>query len=102
MSRTIAAPTPPTVLAWSTGYLLHATGAPPALARAAQYASFPLRFLDAVGPRRNRADASSGVSFFGRRSESAIGPKDMAAYYDNSGTTRVIGSTGHAPDHTSE
>lgn len=70
-----------TVLSWSAKYLLHAMGAPPGVARVAQYASFPLRFLDGVGPRRNRADASSGVYFFGVRSEGSIGPKDMVAYY---------------------
>jgi SAM-dependent methyltransferase len=70
-----------TVLSWSVKYLLHAMGAPTGVAKAAQYASFPLRFLDAVGPRRNRADASSGVYFFGRRSEGSMGPKDMVAYY---------------------
>jgi SAM-dependent methyltransferase len=70
-----------TVLGWSAKYLLHALGAPSALAKAALYASFPLRFLDGVGPRRNRADASSGVYFFGRRSEASLGPKDMVAYY---------------------
>jgi SAM-dependent methyltransferase len=71
-----------TVMAWSAKYLLHAMGAPHAVARVAQFASFPLRFLDTVGPRRNRADASSGVYFFGRRSETSIGPKDMVAYYE--------------------
>ena len=70
-----------TVLSWSTKYLLHAMGAPRSFAKAVQYATFPLRFLDTVGPRRNRADASSGVYFFGRRSEGSIGPKDMVAYY---------------------
>jgi hypothetical protein len=47
----------------------------------ARYASFPLRYLDGLGPRRNRTDAASSVYFFGRRSEHSLGPKDMIAYY---------------------
>jgi SAM-dependent methyltransferase len=70
-----------TVLSWSVKYLLHAMGAPSVVAKAAQYACSPLRYLDGVGPRRNRADASSGVYFFGRRSEGSVGFKDMVAYY---------------------
>jgi SAM-dependent methyltransferase len=70
-----------TVLSWSAQYLLHAMGAPSAVAWAARYASFPLRYLDQVGPRRNRTDAASSVYFFGLRSEHSIGPKDIVAYY---------------------
>lgn len=70
-----------TVLSWSAKYLLHAMGAPSAVGWLARYASFPLRYLDGLGPRRNRTDAASSVYFFGRRSEHSLGPKDMIAYY---------------------
>jgi hypothetical protein len=84
-----------TVLAWSAKYLLHAMGAPSALAKAAQYACFPLRYLDGVGPARNRADASSGVYFFGRRSDRSVGPKDMIAYYAAQAERRPSDADGH-------
>jgi SAM-dependent methyltransferase len=80
-----------TVLSWSAKYLLHAMGAPALLAKAAQFACSPLRFLDAVGPMRNRADASSGVYFFGRRSDRFIGPKDMVAYYEDQSQRSRVG-----------
>jgi SAM-dependent methyltransferase len=70
-----------TVMSWSAKYLLHAMGAPTAVGWGARYASFPLRYLDKVGPRRNRTDAASSVYFFGRRSERSLMPKDMVAYY---------------------
>jgi SAM-dependent methyltransferase len=70
-----------TVLSWSAQYMLHAMGAPSAIAWMARYASYPLRYLDGVGPRRNRSDAAFSVYFFGRRSEQSLGPKEMVAYY---------------------
>lgn len=42
---------------------------------------FWLRFIDRLIPRAYASDAASAVYFLGRKSDSAIGPKDMVAYY---------------------
>jgi SAM-dependent methyltransferase len=42
---------------------------------------FWLRYLDRLIPRGYASDAASAVYFLGRKSNSAISPKDMVAYY---------------------
>jgi len=44
-------------------------------------ALFWLRYFDRWIPRSHASDAASAVYFLGRRSDSAIGPKEMIAYY---------------------
>ncbi|CAN5277411.1 hypothetical protein BH09PSE2_BH09PSE2_00340 [soil metagenome] len=70
-----------TVLSWGVRGLVHALGAPSKVSTALKYLTFPLRFLDGVGPMRNRADGASGVYFFGSKSTESLTPKDMVAYY---------------------
>ena len=76
---------PGTVLSWAVRGLAHGLGAPSQVATLIKYASFPLRFLDRLGPRRNRADGASGVYFFGRRSDETLKPADMVGYYARQG-----------------
>jgi ubiquinone/menaquinone biosynthesis C-methylase UbiE len=42
---------------------------------------FWLRYLDRLIPQSYASDGASAVYFVGRKSDSAIGPKDMIAYY---------------------
>ena len=42
---------------------------------------FWLRYFDRIIPRRYASDAASAVYFLGRKSDTAIGPKDMVAFY---------------------
>ena len=42
---------------------------------------FWLRYFDALIPERYASDAASAVYFLGRKSETAIQPRDMIAYY---------------------
>jgi SAM-dependent methyltransferase len=70
---------------WSLRYLARSLGAPPALAGAIAAPFFWLRFFDRFARGRNGADAASGVFFLGRKCETALGPKDMVAYYESGG-----------------
>jgi SAM-dependent methyltransferase len=43
---------------------------------------FWLRYFDGLARRRPNADGAAGVYFLGRRSEQALTPQDMVAYYE--------------------
>lgn len=55
----------------------------------AKMALFWLRYLDRLIPRSYAGDAASAVYFLGRKSDSALRPKDMVAYYKGAHPRRL-------------
>src|SRR5262249_60060434 len=77
-----------TAAVWSVRALARALTGQRMLASAAGATFFFLRFADRLGRRRDHAQGASGVYFFGRRAEIAIGPKAMIEFYTNYPTER--------------
>lgn len=76
---------PGVAMQWSARSLARALGAPPAVAGVLAAPFFWLRFLDRFTLGRRGLDAAAGVYFLGRRSETALSPKDMIDYYRTAG-----------------
>ncbi len=72
---------PGTQLAWTVDYLVRAFTRSQAAGRVAHRLLSPLSYLDRLVPATHTIDNSPAVYFLGRRSESSISPRDMAAYY---------------------
>jgi hypothetical protein len=70
-----------TQLLWSIEHVVRGTFRSVTAGIAAKLLLFWLRYLDRIIPRAFASDAASAVYFLGRRSSSAIGPKDMLDYY---------------------
>jgi len=68
---------------WSIRYLARALGAGSSLAGAIAAPLFWLRLLDRFTRSRAGADAACGIFFLGRRSMTALHPKDMPHYYES-------------------
>jgi SAM-dependent methyltransferase len=68
-------------LLWSIEHVVRGTFRSVKAGVAAKMMLFWLRYLDRLIPNAYASDAASAVYFLGRKSESAIGPKDMIAYY---------------------
>jgi len=73
------------VTAWSFRYLARAVTGSNGMGRLAGVAAGWLAAFDAVGPRRKRLDAASGVFFLGRKSDQRLTPRDMISYYSDAG-----------------
>lgn len=67
---------------WSMRYLFRALGLPDPIATGLALPFAPLHLLDTFTRGRNGEDAAGGVYFLGRRSETAMRPKDMVAFYE--------------------
>jgi SAM-dependent methyltransferase len=75
---------PAIALQWSIRYLLVALLRSYRLGYAVSQAFFWIKYFDRLIPRHRARDGACGVYFFGRRSEVAITPKQMVAYYKES------------------
>ena len=72
---------PGTQLAWTVDYLVRALTRSQTAGRVAHRLLSPLSYLDRLVPATHSIDNSPAVYFLGRRSESTISARDMAAYY---------------------
>ncbi len=72
---------PGTQLAWTADYLVRALTRSQTAGRVAHRILSPLSYLDRLVPATHSIDNSPAVYFLGRRSESSLSPRDMAAYY---------------------
>jgi hypothetical protein len=72
---------PGTQLAWTVDYLLRGLTRSQPVGRIAHRIVAPLSCLDRLVPPAYSVDNSPAVYFLGRRSESSLLPRDMAAYY---------------------
>lgn len=68
-------------LLWSLRYFLRALGAGNRVATVLTAPFFWLRLLDRMTQRQANADAASGTYFLGRKSDTALAPAEMIAYY---------------------
>jgi SAM-dependent methyltransferase len=66
---------------WSVRYFWRALGIGDKAATALTAPFFWLRYFDRLMRRRTSADAGLGFFFFGRKSHTAMGPKEIIAYY---------------------
>lgn len=71
-----------TAATWSLRYLWRALGVGNHWATLLVLPFFWLRFLDRLTQRGPNADGAAGVYFLGAKSDKALEPKDMVAYYD--------------------
>jgi SAM-dependent methyltransferase len=72
-----------TALNWSIKYLVWCLTGSRMASRVTSLCFAWLQLLDGLGPRRRRLDSACGFYFLGRRSETALAPQDMVAYYDS-------------------
>ena len=72
-----------TALNWSIKYLVWCLTGSRTASRVTSLCFAWLQLLDGLGPRRRRLDSACGFYFLGRRSETALAPQDMVAYYDS-------------------
>jgi SAM-dependent methyltransferase len=72
-----------TVLNWSIKYLVWCLTGSRTASRVTSLCFAWLRLLDGLGSRRRRLDSACGLYFLGRRSEAALAPRGMVAYYDS-------------------
>jgi SAM-dependent methyltransferase len=72
-----------TALNWSIKYLVWCLTGSQTASRVTSLCFAWLRLLDGLGSRRRRLDSACGLYFLGRRSETAIAPRDMISYYDS-------------------
>jgi SAM-dependent methyltransferase len=70
-----------TATRWSIGYLVRSLTGNDKIATAISLLFFWLRFIDGVAKTRPNADAASGVYFYGTKTLSPIGPKEMVEFY---------------------
>jgi SAM-dependent methyltransferase len=75
-----------TAAQWTARYMARALTGSDKVGRLASYLFFWLRFFDRLTFRRPNADAASGVYFYGRKSEVAVMPKEMIAFYASQAT----------------
>jgi SAM-dependent methyltransferase len=68
-------------LLWAIRYLARSLFRSDKAGSAFAIAFFWLRYLDRLVDERHRADAATGVYFLGRKSETAIAPRDLVAYF---------------------
>jgi SAM-dependent methyltransferase len=66
---------------WALRYLFRGLFRSEKIATLLSLAVFPLRFLDRLIPADFASDAANGVWFLGRRSETALSPREMPGYY---------------------
>ncbi len=66
---------------WSVRYFWRALGVGDKAATVLTVPFFWLRYFDYLMRRRTSADAGLGFFFFGRKSETALSPKEIIAYY---------------------
>lgn len=67
---------------WSVRYLIRSVTASGSVGSLAQLPLFWLRYADRCSRRKAAADAASAVYFYGRRSDRAITPKEIVAFYE--------------------
>jgi SAM-dependent methyltransferase len=79
---------PGTVLLWSLRYAVASVLRNHRLANIVCLPFFWLRFLDRIAAPRFAIDAASGVYFLGRKSKTAIDPKDMITHYRGANRTQ--------------
>jgi SAM-dependent methyltransferase len=72
---------PGTQLVWTADYLLRGLTRSQTAGRVAHRILAPLSYLDRFVPLTHSIDNSPAVYFLGRRSESSLSPREMAAYY---------------------
>jgi SAM-dependent methyltransferase len=72
---------PATVMLWSIRYFVGSLFGSYKVGTMAATGLFWLRHFERLSRREYAADGASGVYFLGRRSERAVKPKDMIAYY---------------------
>jgi SAM-dependent methyltransferase len=72
---------PGSQLLWSIEHVVRGTFRSVTAAVLVKMLLFWLRYFDALIPERYASDAASAVYFLGRKSETAIQPRDMIAYY---------------------
>lgn len=77
---------PGNVLIWSVRYLVRGVARTKFAGIAVAIAVFWVKLFDRLTPRAFAIDSAIGVFFIGRKSERALQPKDMIAYYRGAGS----------------